>query len=319
MERSTLRAVTIDAKEWNAKGKQFLKQAEATSKGTTHNDRHENIRFDTQQAHHLSLQSEIRLTLAAGEAFRIAGSWYESAKAYARAAQLSTVSTSYLSSTDSHDSSMAASLYTEAGAVSEKLDINFANDYYKLAVTNHCNDFEFKAAAMLLERVANNFVGKGGLLASLEVFHRAWKLYDAANEVDDADRILERYAYFLGRIGDLIESSNSYKTLALRQANRNTLIFNTPRYALRSIVLYIAGKSNKFDMSEVQELIDEFCKHDCRLEESRELQFIYDLMQSISCSDLHKFADCIYSLNEVTELDDLLLDSLAKMQPQREE
>jgi len=303
MKRTVLKAVTIDKKEWKAKGKQLLQQAEKTSKRTTHNERHEDIRFDTQQATQLSLLSEIKLTIQAADSLRVAGEEYDSAKAYARAAALS--------GDAKHDSEMAAALYKEAGIVAEKLDVSFANDYYKQAVSQHCNKLEFKAAAMLLERMADNFIKKDELVASLEEFQRASKLYSAAGDVDDADRTLERAAYLLGRTGNIIASSNSYKSIAMSQARRNTTIFNTPRFAMRSIILLCLEK----DFSEVQDLIDNFCEEDCRFEESRELAFIYDLMQSISCSDLDKFADSVYSFNEIVELYGLMLETLEGLMP----
>jgi tetratricopeptide (TPR) repeat protein len=302
MKRTTLRAISIDTKEWKAKGEQYLKQADNISKRkATHNDRHEHIRFDSQQAHTLSLLAEIRFTLLAADAFRIAGEqcWYDSARALSHAAALS--------GDAKHDSKMAASLFTEAGAMAEKLGFCFANDNYKQAVSQYCNVLDFKSAAMLLERMANNFLKKDDFSASLQEFQRASKLYSAAGEINDADRTLERAAYLLGRTGDLIESSNSYNGLAMSQARRNTTIFNVPRYALRSIILQLSSKS---DFSEVQDLIEEFCQEDCRVEESRELAFIYDVLQCISSSDLDKFADCVYAYNEIDELDDLMLESL---------
>lgn len=294
MKRTALRAVSIDQKEWKAKGTQLLQQA----KRSTRNDRHEDIRFDTKQARDLALMSEIKLTFMAGEAFKIAGEWYDSAKAFARAAALS--------GDAKHDIQAAASFYLESGIVAEKLDAFSSSDYYRQAVSQYCNAQDFKVAAMLLERMANNFMKKNELVASLEEFQRASKLYGAAGELDDADRTLERAAYLLGRTGDLIESSDSYKALAMSQARRNTAIFNTPRYALRSIILL----SREKPFSEVQDTIDQFCQEDCRFEESRELEFIHDLMQSVSFSDLDKFADCVHSFNEAYELDDLMLDSL---------
>jgi hypothetical protein len=304
MKRTTLRAVSSDAKEFKAKGMHYLKQAENISKRKTTNDRHEHINFDTKQAHSLSLIAEIRFTLLAADAFRIAGEqcWYDSAKAFAHAAALS--------GDAKHDAQMAASLYTEAGVVAEKLDTCFANDHYKSAVSQYCNALDFKAGAMLLERMANNLGKKDDLVASAEEFQRASKLYSAAGMVDDANRTLERVAYFLGRTGHLIESSNAYKSLAMSHARQNTTMFNVPRYALRSIILLCLEKSSKSDLSEVQDLIDEFCQEDFRFEESHELAFVYDVVQCISCSDLDKFAFCVYSFNEIDELDDLMLELL---------
>lgn len=304
MKRTALRAVSIDAKESKAKGIRYLKQAENVCKHKSANDRHEHINFDTQQAYSLALVAEINFNLLAADAFRIAGDqcWYDSAKAFAHAAALA--------GDAKHDSQMAASLFTEAGVVAEKLDVSFANDYYKSAVSQHCNALDFKAAAMLLERMGNNFHKKDDFVASVQEFQRASKLYSAAGMAHDSNRMLERVAYLLGRTGHLMESSNSYKSLAMGHARQNTTIFNTPRYALRSIILLCLEKSSKSDFSEVLNLIDECCLVDCRFEESRELEFVYDVVQCITCSDLHKFADCVYSFNEVDEFDDLILDSL---------
>ena len=295
MKRTPLRAVSIDEREWKAKGAALLKQAENVSKRTTKNDRQKNpAELIITEARNLSLISEIELTIKAGEAFKIAGLWYESAKAFARAAALI------------GDPRQAASYYLEAGIAAEKVNDSIANDYYSRSISMHCNVLEFKEAAMLLERMANNLFKADEFVASLEEFQRASKLYKAAGKLDDADRTLERAAYLQGRTGDLIESSNSYKTLAMSQTRRNTTVFNAPRYALRSIILLCLEKS----FSEVQDLIDDFRKEDCRFEESREMEFIQDIMHSISFPDLDKFADCVYSFNAVCELDDLMLESL---------
>eukprot|EP00986_Skeletonema_menzelii_P020494 scaffold31344_cov154-Skeletonema_menzelii.AAC.1 len=278
MKRTALRAVSIDEKEWKAKGTQLLKQAENVSKRT-------NRQNETTDNH--SLISEIKLTIKAGEAFKIAGHWYESARAFARAA-------AFIGDA-MNDPQRAASFYLEAGIAAEKVNASLANDYYSRSISMHCNVLEFYQAAMLLERMANNFIKKDELVASLEEFQRASKLYKAtAGKLDDADRTLERAAYLQGRTGDLIDSSNSYKTLAMSQARRNTTMFNAPRYALRSIILLCLEKS----FSEVEDLIDDFTQEDCRFEESRELEFINDIMHSVAFPDLDKFADCVYSFNE---------------------
>lgn len=296
MKRTALRAVTIDEEEWKAKGDAHLKQAESVSKRTAKNDRHENPSESTiEEARNLSFMSEMKLIVLAGEAFKIAAEFYVEAKAFGRAAALF------------HDS-RAASYYHEAGIAAEKVNPTLANDYYSRAVSLHCDLLELKDAAMLLERMAKNYMKKDELEVSIAEFQRASALYKAAGQLDDVDRTLERVAYFQGKTGDLRESSHSYKTLAMSQTRRNTTIFNFPRYAMRSIILLLSVPEKS--PSEVQDLIDDFCKEDCRFEDSRELEFIHDIMRSISLSDIDMFADSVYSFNEVYDLDDLMLESL---------
>lgn len=293
MKRTALRAVTIDEKEWKAKGDALLKQAEHASKRTATTERNENPTESAMtEARNLSLISEMKLTVLAGEAFKIAGESYDAAKAFARAAALF------------HDP-QAALYYNEAGIAAEKVNPTLANDYFSRSVSVHCDLLEFKDAAMLSERMANNYMKKDELVASLAEFQRASALYKAAGKLDDADRTLECAAYLQGKTKDL--RSNSYKTLAMSQARRNTTIFNFPLHALRSIILLLSVSES---LSEVQDRIDEFSQEDCRFEQSRELEFIHDIMHSISLADVDMFADYCYSFHEVYELDDLMLESL---------
>ena len=299
MKRTALRAVTIDEKEWREKGAALLKQAENVSQRPTNNDRHDKPSESAlTEARNLSLISEMKLTVLAGEAFKIAGEWFDSAKLFARAAALF------------HDS-QAASYYHEAGIAAEKVNPTLANDYYSRAVSLHCDLLEFKDAAMLLERMAKNYMKKDELVVSIAEFQRASALYKAAGQLDDSDRTLERAAYLQCKTGDITESSNSFKTLAMSQATRNATILNVPRYAMRSIILLLSVPEKS--PSEVQDLIDEFSKEDCRFEDSRELEFVHDIMHSISLPDIDKFADCVYSFHEVYELDDLMLESLERL------
>lgn len=112
MPASTLTAVSIDTNQWTENAKTYLKQAEEIGKrveGRCVRQQHE---------------QEVKYTLRAAEAFRICGGnhWYDGAKAYGRAA---TLCTEVL-----HDSKGAANLFIEAGVVMEKMDSNFANEYY---------------------------------------------------------------------------------------------------------------------------------------------------------------------------------------------
>jgi tetratricopeptide (TPR) repeat protein len=215
----------------------------------------------------------------------------------------------------SADQSSKALIYSEAGMMAEKMDITFSTEYYRQAVPAHCDALEFKAAALLQVRMAKNYEKHDNLPASIEEFHKASRFFAAAGMVNEAEQALEKAAYLLGKTGYFVESSNTYKQLAMSQLDRNTTIFNAPRYALRSVILLFvdASSSSPIDLSDVQNLIDEMCTKDCRFIESRELAFVNDILHATSCADLDHFADCVYSFYEIAELDDMMLELFEQM------
>lgn len=123
MTVSTLKAVSADTKQWAEKAKTCLKQAEEIGKRVEG-------RYARQQHVQSAIppnfytQQEVKYTILAAEAFRVCGEnhWYDSANAYGRAATLC--------SDALHDSEKSAILFVEAGVVMEKLDCNFANEFY---------------------------------------------------------------------------------------------------------------------------------------------------------------------------------------------
>ena len=122
--RSDLRAVTTNPAEFSQKATALLKQAEHIGTRTEgRKARHnQNEVFTISPKFHT--KQEVKLTILAAEAFRVCGEqhWFDSAKAYSRAATLSADAL--------HHAASAAELFTEAGIVTEKVDTNFANEYY---------------------------------------------------------------------------------------------------------------------------------------------------------------------------------------------
>ena len=113
--RTDLRAVTITPREHAKKAQGYLRQAKHVGATAT---------MGYPGASKLQTKQEINLVLLAAEQFRIAGEqhWIHSAHAYAQAAALT--------SGAMMDSSQSAKLYAEAALVIEKVDSDFANDYY---------------------------------------------------------------------------------------------------------------------------------------------------------------------------------------------
>jgi hypothetical protein len=122
--RSDLRAVTTNLAEFSQKATALLKQAEHIGTRTEgRKARHnQNAAFAISPKFHT--KQEVKFTILAAEAFRVCGEqhWFDSAKAYSRAATLSADAL--------HHAARAAELFTEAGIVTEKVDTNFANEYY---------------------------------------------------------------------------------------------------------------------------------------------------------------------------------------------
>lgn len=286
-QRSVLQAVITKEDEWKHKAQNYLVQVEKLAK--------KYFSFPDQEA---------RITLLAAEAFRIAGenSLHECAKAYGHAATL------YADALK--DPKRAADLFTEAGAVAEKIDTDFANEYYRKAVSQHCDSSEYSAAAMLKERMAVNFEKKNDIEASIEENQRASQLHKAAQKQDDADRTLDRAAYLLGKTGRYREAAHAYQSLAIGQTQQNLKKFNVPSIMLRASLLLLHDcliKSPSDDLEEVKEFVSSTYQLDCRFGESREQDFLSDIFQCIKHGDLGAFADRMYSFNLLQEFDDLML------------
>lgn len=116
-------AVSVNPKEHAEKAQDSLRKAKhAVSMATS----------AYPGASKLQTKQEIKLIILAAEHFRIAGQqhWTHSARVYAQAAALSSGALM--------DSRKSAELYTEAAIVMEKVDTDFANEYYsKFNVIKH--------------------------------------------------------------------------------------------------------------------------------------------------------------------------------------
>ena len=133
--RATLRAVSTDKDEYASKAHQYKTKAEQLS-----------VKSKSSFAL-LDARQQVKLTLLAAESFRVSGQRYDSASSYAKTASLFVETL--------HDPHKGAELYTEAAAVVS--ESSFANQYYRKAVTNHCDSSDYDKAAMLEERMGNRY------------------------------------------------------------------------------------------------------------------------------------------------------------------
>lgn len=115
-----LKSVGTDPVEWAEKARKHLKIANEIGKRTEGRSARKAMSFHPS----FYTKQSIKHTVLAAEAFRICGEhhWFDSAKVYALAASLNANAL--------HDPKEAGTLFTEAGAIWEKIDTNFANEYY---------------------------------------------------------------------------------------------------------------------------------------------------------------------------------------------
>lgn len=162
------------------------------------------------------------------------------------------------------------------------------------------------------ERMASNFHKKGDYSVAIEEYQRASKLYGAAKITDDSDRTLEKAAYLLGTLGKCKESALSYQSLAVRNTHENIKKFNAPNMMLKGalLLLHHCLQSNQPNLDEVIEFVEHMYSLDCRFIESPQHDFIVDMIQCVRFGELDAFADCVYSFNLFSELDELVLTVL---------
>ena len=291
--RTTMRAVSTDKDEYARKAQQYKAKAEQLSvKSSSSSYTNASI---------LNTRQEIKLTLLAAESFRISGQRFDSANSYAKTASLFVEAL--------HDPLRGAELYTEAAATAEHVDSSFANEYFRKSITQYCNSQQYDKAAMLEERIGNNYTQNKDYELAIDVYKRASKLYAAANNLDSADRTLERVAYMSAKVGKISEAAYTYQQLAISYSKQNLKKFSIPSIMIKAGILLISScleSGKELDFSEVREMME---KNDCRFE-SRGHQFLVDVIQCVVKSDLDKFADSLFWYNSIAEFDGITLLAL---------
>ena len=308
-KRTYLRAATTANEDYPEIARNFLKQAQEVGSWTAgRKARNEELvsLASYPNAAELQTKQEIALTISAAENFRLAGEDYyqDSAQAYAIAAAL------YIEALK--DPKMAAILFTEAANVMEKVDSDFAIENYRKSITQHCDASKYNEGAMLEEHMAKNHTKKGDVESAIDDYERATKLYQASNKLDSADRTMEKTAYLLGKTGQLRDAAYTYQRHAINQTQQNMKKFNTSPIMLRAGILLLADilqRQSEIDYSEMQEMMEEMYDLDCRFEESKEHEFVVDLMKCVTYGDLDKFADCSYAFGNMDAFDELMLEA----------
>lgn len=179
-------------------------------------------------------------------------------------------------------------------------------------MSQHCDANDYKSAAMLQERMADNFHKKGDYSVAIEEYQRASKLYGAAKMTDCSDRALERAAYLLGSIEKYRESAFVYQSLAIRHTHENVKKFESPNMMLRGslLLLHDCLLKSTDDLNEVVAFVEHMYSLDCRFSESPQHDFIVDMIRCVRLSQLNIFADCVYCFSQISDLDELMLKVL---------
>ncbi len=317
MNRMTnFEAITINQNESIAKAKLYLKQATKVGARTTSR----RARFDQSMLlsiipWELNVKQEIKYTILAAESFKISGEhyWYDSAETYEHAGALF--------ADVLHDPKSAAEYYEEAGKVIEKVDTDFATKYYRQAITRHCDASQYENGAVIQDRIANNLDKKKDFAAAIQEYHRAAKLYYAANIKHRAIQALGRAAYLLAAVGKFRESADAYETIARRQAEHSMVTSVKSGKAgsiLRSGILLICDsleKSENLGWRELKKFMQRIDSVHSEFNGSLEQQKMLDIFQSISDGDINKFVDSVYSLDDaLCGFDDIVIDALDKIE-----
>lgn len=301
-----LRAVAIDEAKHHQNGRVLFLQAELQGSLPSLTRKHTSGQHTTLQqrtghmtASNLELQGEIDTYIRAAEQFRMSSSQLDAAKAYEKAA--------FLSSEKLKKPDKAALLYTEAALCLEKLDSSLAVAPLSRSVSQYCNSSAYDKAALTEKRLGSMHEMNSEWESSIEHYRRAAKLSLRDNF---SDAMYEKAAFLLEKNEEYLEASLLYRDLAFSCASRELNRFEVPSYVLRSGILLLAQGG---DTSHVQELSKEACAFDCRVGSSGELRFLNDLCNVLTRKDIDAFADSLYSYNGMHELGSETLTALGKI------
>lgn len=228
-KRTDLRAVSLDKQSCVEEARKCLSRAKNVA------SRARSVGHVAVTDHPSPPEMEACLLVQAAQNFRIAGEEFDSASAYASAAAVTAGAVK--------DPGRAADLYTEAALEMEKVDSEFANEYFRelflrtnpltrgdvlnsLLQLSSCRQERISADILHQERMANGHSRKNNYGTTIKYYSRTSKLYTAAN-MNEPHRLP-----LLGRVGRLKESASAYKRLSNEvehsqhcTGSRNTVAF----------------------------------------------------------------------------------------------
>ena len=225
-----------------------------------------------------------------------------------------------------------AAIFTDAAETYAKVDKNESIMSYQKALAYYCDLGRFDVAGRLERKIAyTHFISKHWHEAALH-YKNAGNFLSGEMLLDQSDYCFEKCAQCYIMVGRLAEAKSMFEMIAASCVHTNLRRFHARDYLMKATFCEIAkpleipdvepdplaGKVMVFNdrpimnainagseakYGAVLELMDQYDKIDCMWRNSKEKQFIKNMIQIRLKWDEHAFADHVYYYNSVRALD----------------
>lgn len=222
------------------------------------------------------------------------------------------------------DTFAAGKLYADAAAVYRRVDLAKAAAVLEVAVQMQVSNNRLSAAAQLLREYAEELAEQGGSSSSsgttaanesrhvpssldaIPYYEKAARYYHAEDQKSQEQKCMVAMAKIYGEHDKFDQSLAYYERIANMMVS-GPLRFQAQDYFLRAMLCRLAMVTNDARVErseECQEALNHYMDTDMYLRDTREAEFLQQVIDAVSTSDIEKFEDAVAMLNDMRKLDE---------------
>ncbi|KAJ0401906.1 hypothetical protein P43SY_003523 [Pythium insidiosum] len=226
----------------------------------------------------------------AGNQYKIAKKWQESADAYIKCAECQM---------RLKENSRAAQFYQNAADALSKVNPTDSIEYFKHAISMLCDAGRFTNAAKLQKQIAEIYEGQDNMEEALENYQQAADYFNGENQQSSANNMLLKVAQLSAQLERYDGAREIYESIAKSSMESNLLKFNAKNHLLNAGICALAAK----DLVLIQMKWQEYQEIDYTFADSREGKFLQAMMQAFEGFNADAFADAVYQFDTISKIE----------------
>ena len=141
---------------------------------------------------------------------------------------------------------------------------------------------------------------------AIEYYTKAIDFYNLENNSINSDICRQKMAILYTQVGDYNVAANIYEDISKNFINNNSLKYQVKSLLMNAEICRMVNFCHK----QMFEKLNEYKNIDVTFETSREYNFLFNLIKSITSYNLNDFSLAVFNYNDMTKLDDWKLNAL---------
>jgi len=222
--------------------------------------------------------------------FKIAKNWDMASQCFVKCAEMSLKSDSQYE---------AATNYVLAAEMSQRVDPGVSIGLYREAIRLLSEQGRFSTAAKHTETIADMYDKDNNIKEAVHYYEQAAEYYAGENSFARAGKALEKVGLLSASLEDYERALNVFEKLGTDSLENNLLKFNAKKHFLHAGFCALARN----DTVKANNAINRFAELDFNFRESAECKLLENLTAACEDMDKDKFADVLYSYDQVRRLE----------------